>query len=42
MPGGTGAQCSWVLDETVLLLQGFTASEADLAAVAEGVRSDLA
>jgi hypothetical protein len=42
MPGGTGAQCSWVLDETVLLLQGFTASEADLAAVAETIRSDLA
>lgn len=42
MPGGTGAQCSWVLEETVLLLQGFTATEDDLAAVAEGVRSDLA
>jgi hypothetical protein len=26
----------------VLLLQGFTATEDDLAAVAEGVRSDLA
>jgi hypothetical protein len=43
MPGGagTGAQCSWVIDETVLLLQGFTATEDDLAAVAEGVRADL-
>jgi hypothetical protein len=43
MPGGagTGAQCSWVIDETVLLLQGFTAGEDDLAAVAEGVRADL-
>jgi hypothetical protein len=37
-----GAQCSWVQDETVLLLQGFTTTEDDLAAVAEGVRSDLA
>jgi hypothetical protein len=43
MPGGagTGAQCSWVIDGTVLLLQGFTATEGDLAAVAEGVRADL-
>ena len=43
MPGGagTGAQCSWVIDETVLLLQGFTATESDLAAVAQGVRTDL-
>ena len=43
MPGGTsGAQCSWVTGETVLLLQGFTATEDDLTAVAEGVRADLA
>ena len=41
MPGG-GAQCSWVTDETVLLLQGFTATDGDLQAVAEGVRADLA
>ena len=41
VPGG-GAQCSWVTDETVLLLQGFTATEGDLQAVAEGVRADLA
>lgn len=43
MPSGaeTGAQCSWVTDETVLLLQGFTATEGDLATVAEGVRTDL-
>ncbi|MGH2697037.1 MAG: DUF7577 domain-containing protein [Actinomycetota bacterium] len=42
MPDGAGAQCSWVIEETVLLLQGFTTTEDDLAAVAEGVRSDLA
>jgi hypothetical protein len=42
LPGGTGAQCSWVLQETVFLLQGFTTTEDDLAAVAEAVRSDLA
>jgi hypothetical protein len=44
MPGGAGAgaQCSWAHEETVLLLQGFTSTEDDLAAVAEDVRSDLA
>lgn len=43
MPGGTGgAQCSWVVEETVLLLQGFTSTDDDLAVVAEGLRADLA
>jgi hypothetical protein len=37
-----GAQCSWAQHDTVLILQGFTTTEDDLAAVAEGVRSDLA
>lgn len=41
LPDGAGAQCSWVQDETVLLLQGFTTTDDDLAAVAEDVRSDL-
>lgn len=40
-PGGAGAQCSWAQDEVVLLLQGFTGTEDDLAGVAETVRSDL-
>lgn len=40
-PGGVGAQCSWVQDEVVLLLQGFAATEVDLQSVADGVHSDL-
>lgn len=40
-PGGVGAQCSWVVEDTVLLLQGFTTTDDDLAGVAEVVRSDL-
>jgi hypothetical protein len=43
MPGGAGgAQCSWVVEDIVLLLQGFTTGEGDLAPVAEGLRAELA
>lgn len=40
-PGGVGAQCSWLQEDTVILLQGFSSTDADLQAVAEDVSSDL-
>jgi hypothetical protein len=41
LPGGVGAQCSWVQDETVVLLQGFLSPPEDLQGAAEEVRAEL-
>ena len=41
LPGGVGAQCSWVHEETVVLLQGFLSTSEDLHGVARDISAEL-